>query len=468
MASINSIKYPFNGHSELENFQEAEKTYQLVDRIFDFSNCPSETICKIKKIIQDDILISCVGREIISALSTIPKITVIEDQTFKYTVYDDKYHGPRISINLNVIYHYIAQNEKGEKCLQLGSLGQAFVHECVHALHHHVQHKPYGYKHLPKDNLFAEMDNMEEQITICGLTDTGGVQLFCENAFLATQKKPYRINHRAILVPFNESIAISDLASYGVTKHLEEALAHDHSSINVPGKLHASQEGLQGKKLTPLAAAACAGRKDIVEMLLSHGADPLAQDDLGGAFFAAVGQKRFEILGQLFAHSRVDPQCTNPQGQTLFTGFCLATQEFSQNRDPLFWTRVADSFTKLMDPNEPPIQQIIKNKASGHLVQALSKPGDEHVVDQNGNNILMTAIKDGDIRLFKELIDDFTFDLEAKNYRDETPLILALNHSNAEIASEMVSILKEKGTQIPQDLKNRVDALLQPTYWWQL
>lgn len=465
---MNHINYSFKVYSEFENSQKAEEKCRLFDETFDFPNCSLEVSSKIKRIFREEVLITSVGRNILKQLQGWkkrpegPKIKFIENQYFSFTSYDNVYKGPRIFFNLDLTYYYVAQDEKREKFLQLGSIGQVFVHECVHALNY--LNNEGGYKHLANKDLLAGMDNMEEQIAICGLKPMMVIQQFCENAFLEAQKKPYRINHRAVLLPPNESITMADLSNCGIVKQIEKQLEQAPLSINTLSKLHNRNERLYGKQLTPLSAAAYAGQEDTVDMLLSRGADPLAQDDVGGALFGALAKKRFEILRKLLNRCQIDP----PLKAILFQSFCLATCEFSENHDPIFWKTVADCFRKLMNPSESLIQQVIKHKARGHLIQALLVSGEKLTIDQNGNNLLMVAVKQGDVDLFKELIHDVTFDLEVKNYLNETAVMLALKHTDVEVASELVFYLKEKGAHIPQNLQDDVEALLKPTYYWQL
>jgi ankyrin repeat protein len=462
--NLNSIIYPIKNHGELHNSLKSEKIYRLIKsaNVFDFV-CSLETTNKLRNIIKNSILITSVGRKTFKHLMTSgSKIKIIELQENKFAFRE---RDRSIFVNLNITPYYIAQDESGDKFFQQGSIGEAVLHECLHALHFLQPSKEY--QRWSSNGLFPEMDDKEEQVTICGMPDTQAEPLLlCENAYLAEQKKPYRINHRSILLPENDTITDADFAYFGAIKSLRESLKKAPHLIDAPGNIHDKREKtLEGKKLTPLSAAVFAGRKEVMHLLLSCGADPLAPDDMGGALFAAIAAKRFDLFSELLSHMncQVNSHLTNPQGQTLLAEFCLATLSFSDTWCSKF--TAAACFLKIMDPKEKAVSQVIKHKGSGWLFKALAAPGEEREVDENGNTIIMRAIIEGDVRFFKELMAVCSFDLEVENLQNETALRLALKH-NDEISSEMISILRQHGVKIPSDLEVQVDALLDKEYHW--
>ncbi len=219
------------------------------------------------------------------------------------------------------------------------------------------------------------------------------------------------------------SIDLSTAAHTGDVARVRELLRQDRSLANRVGE----HEGYYAGAGSPLANAAAAGRMDIVQLLLDHGADPnLVEEQYapkGRALYAAVSNGHYEIAKLLLERGAFPNPPVESSGDALW----IAREWRKDKRmEELLLSFGATPHPRVNDQDYP-------NSVSSWL----------HITP------LHFAARDGNLKKAKQLIADGA-DLTARDdHLRSTPLAWAAKFGRV----EMVKLLLRRGAprRLPDD-----------------
>ncbi len=164
--------------------------------------------------------------------------------------------------------------------------------------------------------------------------------------------------------------------AYAASPQVAEALVHGGAKVG-------GETTPQGLHKLPLILAIMQGRKDLVEYLLSAGADPTEkQSDGASAFEAAAGFNRAELLETLASHA------SNLSREKIQENFAEAI--YAGNLE------VAQAFLKkgaeVNGGTIPPLFRAVGSGKSGMVRFLLDQGADPKVRDSEGNPLLCTVV----------------------------------------------------------------------------
>ncbi len=135
----------------------------------------------------------------------------LPESRFRHTKIKSKVFHHEIYLANNPETYYVTHNSHGNKTLHKQDPACTLFHELTHSLHY-CENPKHKNKRVKEGLIDPEMDNLEEQHAISGITkDEQGMDVFdpiCENTFHKILGMPLRVNHRGLALQPNEKLGI--------------------------------------------------------------------------------------------------------------------------------------------------------------------------------------------------------------------------------------------------------------------
>lgn len=230
---------------------------------------------------------------------------------------------------------------------------------------------------------------------------------------------------------------------------------------------------------TPLIRAAASDKTEIVEMLISSGANLNHQGAHGlTALHWAAGKNKADIV-EILVTQGADITISSNHGSPLElalkqnsvqAGKILEKRQEQINvKNDIFKAIDAndeDAISKLIQSNkknlenrnadgDTPLLYCLKNKKSKLASKFIAVPVDINAQDKDGNTALHLAAQNGLTATIKKLLKNTTCNSNKKNNAGQTPLMLAAQQKNQHVPKHLI----DGGAQLNEQDKNGKTAL---------
>ncbi len=212
-----------------------------------------------------------------------------------------------INISSKVHTYYIGREQKLHKFRLEASL----VHELIHAIHFYENSETMlkrTFHSKPSQLFHVNFQNLEEQLTICGLLEEKGEITLCENAFLRAWGLELRVNHFGLQLSeaYPTTLRLDHYIIATALGSVAEYLAENSKAVNLLYYLDWLPEtkvfeNIALKKLYPLSIAIALGNTEIIDHLIQCGSLPDLIDEEGGPILMACHYNDFSLALKLIA-----------------------------------------------------------------------------------------------------------------------------------------------------------------------
>jgi hypothetical protein len=200
-------------------------------------------------------------------------------------------------LNLNVRPYVVTE----KKMLLEQPLDICFVHELIHVMHCHENREMFTYRFssiLPSQLLDSNFNNLEEQLTICGLLEENDEVSLCENVFLYVWKCNLRINHQGIYLN-KTNLNRPNLYDFIKTNALGSIIEYINANPLSIHQLYEVEVGNEKRLLYPLSIASGCGKGQIVDYLIQCGSHINLFDQYGGPIISACSHHYYGLALKL-------------------------------------------------------------------------------------------------------------------------------------------------------------------------